>query len=165
MESKLGPSEEADYIKALNYSFLLLRYRLRSKNEMISRLKKKKYGSAVIKRIVRYLSQYNYINDKEFCRVFIESGLQKGWGPRKIDFNLAKLGVDVRLRSEMLGRGVDYSFQIQRLIDKKDASLGPVKDKIAAKKKLQKILRYLLNRGFSYQDIMKEMEGRKIINI
>jgi regulatory protein len=159
MKSRLS-SESAGYTKALNYSFLRLRYRSRSKNEIISRLDGRRYDGKTIRKVVSYLVQYNYINDKEFSRAFIEAGIQRGWGPRKIDFNLAKLGVAARLRTELLSRNVDYSCQIKHLIEKRDRSLGPVKDRAAARKKAQKILRYLLGRGFRYQDVIREMEDR-----
>ncbi|MBU2436171.1 MAG: recombination regulator RecX, partial [Candidatus Omnitrophica bacterium] len=95
-------SEGSLLAKALNYSFLLLRYRPRSREEIISRLKEKGYPSSLIEGTLDYLEEKNYINDEEFARTAIFSSLQKGYGRRRIEFMLKKLGIEQSLIEESL---------------------------------------------------------------
>lgn len=68
-----------EYRKALNYSFLLLRYRGRAKQEIRDRLKKKKVSGPTIKAVLRYLEENNYVNDGDFVSNFIREKLSKNW--------------------------------------------------------------------------------------
>jgi regulatory protein len=143
-----------DYTKALNYSFLLLKYRPRSFQEIKSRLKRKGYSSFLIDKVSAYLAENGYINDEEFSRVFIASLLAKGWGIRRIDLALKQLGIDENLRQ-------------QALKDNREACRGRLREIIerkihkyrGAKSAYQKIVRYLVSRGFDYEDIFRELDN------
>ncbi|MCF7870046.1 MAG: RecX family transcriptional regulator, partial [Candidatus Omnitrophica bacterium] len=76
------------FSKALNYAFLLLRFRPRSESEIRTRLKKRKVPLSVIKEVIDYLKGSNYINDQEFIKSYIDSCLAKGWGPIKANVKL-----------------------------------------------------------------------------
>jgi regulatory protein len=140
-----------DYKKALNYSFLLLKYRPRSRAELIARLKRKKISSGSIKKVIGFLEEYNYINDEDFARGFVSSCRNKGWGPKRIFINLKKLGVDEQLIDKNLKKKKDYSEEIKELIEKR-------MNRYKGKNKYQKILRFLLNRGFYYRDIVSQLQ-------
>lgn len=141
-----------DFRKALNYSFLLLKYRPRSRGEIEERLKRKKYTSSVIIKVLSHLEGYSYINDEEFVPLFISSCINKGWGRRKIDFALKKLKISRSLRERFLSsRSIDRG-KLQQLIDRK---LQFYKGK---KNIYQKIVRFLVGRGFEYKDIFRELK-------
>lgn len=140
-----------DYKKALNYSFLLLKYRPRSRAELIGRLKRKKISSYAINKVIGYLEEYNYINDEEFARGFVSSCRNKGWGPKRIFLGLKKLGVDTQLIDKNLKDKNDYSEEIRELIAKR-------MKRYKGKNKYQKIMRFLLGRGFYYQDIVIQLQ-------
>lgn len=140
-----------DFNKALNYSFLLLKYRARSKGEIISRLKKKGYDSSLIEQIINYLQKNNYINDIEFTRLFTLSCQEKGWGPKRINFKLKKLGISEDLIEQVLKDKKIFQEKIKELIEQKlKYYRGP--------KKYQNILRFLATRGFAYEDIHAALE-------
>lgn len=82
-----------DLKKALNYSFLLLRYRARAKEELTKRLKIKEYSSGIIRETLTYLEKNGYIDDEKFAQLFVSCYLDKGWKPRRINFKLKELGV------------------------------------------------------------------------
>jgi regulatory protein len=144
-----------DFNKALNYSFFLLKFRARSKNEIASRLKQKSYSSCVIKQVLSYLEESNYINDEDFTQCFVNYSLEKGWGPRRIDFNLKKLGISYELRKQALAADIDYRAKIRDIIKKKTAYYR--KEKVEGRKIWQKISRSLAAKGFNYDDIFREM--------
>ncbi len=132
--------------KALNYSFLLLKYRARTKFEIISRLRRKGYGLALSKKVVAHLKENNYLDDEDFTSLFIAGALEQGWGPRRIDFKLKQLGIGSKLRQSGLV-GLNYGKKIQELIKKR----------IKGKHSWSKIIRFLAARGFDHRDISQEM--------
>lgn len=142
-----------DYSKALNYSYLLLKYRPRARREIVERLSKKGYSSSVIDKVVSSLENYNYINDEEFTRLFVASSRLKGWGRKKIDYALKRFGITEALREEALKDKLKFREDLKELIEKR---LSRYKEK---KNAYQKIVRHFAARGFDYSDIIKELEG------
>jgi len=143
---------DQEFKKALSYSFVLLKYRARSRYEIITRLKKRNVSESTIQSVVDYLQEHNYLNDKEFVRLFISSSLHRGWGPHKIDFSLKKLGIDQILREAVFENTECYQQVMQPLIEKK---IIQYKHK---KNPYQRIVRFLVGRGFSHPQIMQELE-------
>ena len=144
------------FSQALNYCFLLLKYRGRSSFEIISRLKDKGCSKPTAEKVLAYLKTHNYINDSEFSRSFAGWCLQKGWGPRKIDFRLKELGIDAKLRKAALASRSSYQDKIKEIIAKK--VLSDTKDgRINCPKLKAKIIRHLAARGFDYQDIYQQL--------
>ena len=149
-----------DFNKALNYSFLLLKYRARSRAEIASRLKKKGYSASIIEKTIAYLKEANCINDEDFVENFVNYSLEKGWGPRRIDFNLNKLGISCELRKQVLERQIDYRPKIREIIKRKLTYYKKSGDR--DKGIWQKISRSLVAKGFSYEDIFREMKDMEV---
>jgi len=145
-----------DFNKALNYSFFLLKYRARSKAEIGLRLKKKGYSSDIIEQTINYLEENNYINDEDFVKNYAAYAQDKGWGPRKIDFNLKKLGISDELRKFALEVNSDYKGKIREIIMQKITHYK--KSGIPQQKIWQRILRSLVAKGFNCEDIFREMK-------
>lgn len=148
-----------DFNKALNYSFLLLKYRARSRNEIISRLKKKEYAPLVREKVVNYLEENNYINDEEFVHLFLSYSLEKGWGPVRIDFHLVKLGISPQLRKQALREYSTYDDRVREIIQKKLEYYKAKKPAIPAPKIWQKIGMHLARKGFDCKVINQEMDN------
>ena len=148
-----------NFNKALSYSFLLLKYRARSRNEIVFRLKNKGYASAVREKVVSYLKENNYINDKEFTRLFVSYSLEKGWGPVRIDFNLKRLGISPQLRKQALALDFDYSDRVREIITKKLEDYKKKKPPLPRLKIWQKITTHLARKGFDYKIINQEMDN------
>ncbi len=142
--------------KALNYAFLLLKYRPRTTKEISVRLKNKKFPKVVIKKVIIYLKEYHYLDDREFARVYTKEKLRHGFGQRKISFALKKLGIPFDLIESSLDelkREIDCHQILKELIDKLLLRYES-KDR-----KKERIIRYLLNRGFNYDEILTFMES------
>ncbi len=148
-----------DFNKALSYSFLLLKYRDRSSSEVASRLRIKGYASAIRKEVIEYLKENNYINDEDFARLFVDYSVEKGWGPRRIEFNLKRLGIPSQLRKQVFKKGCIYNKKIGEIIQRKLTYYRAKKPAIPAQKIWQKITAHLINRGFEYGAIYQEMRN------
>lgn len=146
-----------DFKKGLNYSFLLLRYRARSNSEIISRLEKKGFGSSVRNKIVNYLKEYGYINDKDFAYSFLVYAKGKDWGPVRVDFNLRKLGISQKLRQKVLADYIDSDEKIRELIERKVGHYSKNYPKISPKKMWHKIRSQLVAKGFNHDSILREI--------
>lgn len=142
-----------DFRKALNYSYLLLKYRPRSRQEIVERLKRKNYPASIIEKVISSLEENNYINDEEFVRLFVASSLSRGWGRKRIDYTLKKLGIDEDIRAAALLDKQAFREKLRELVEKK-ISRNKAKDK----KSYQKIIRNLTAKGFSYEDIIRELD-------
>jgi len=138
-----------EFRKALNYSFLLLKYRIRSKKEIYDRLRRKKFSPHIIKKTLDFLKSSGYIDDDLFASVFVKEKLNKGCGKRRIYFELKRLGINSSLiKKEIESINPDiYKDIIQKIIDKR---YSRYKD---SKNKRGKIIRYLYSRGFTREEI------------
>jgi len=135
-----------DFSQALNYAYLLLKYRARGKREISERLRRKKYSPPVIKETIDHLEKSGYINDSEFSLNFAVSCREKGWGPEKIKFKLKKLGITDNLIQAALEDKAVFREKIKELAEHKlQYYRGP--------KRYRKIIRFLAARGFAYADI------------
>jgi len=148
-----------DFNRALNYSFLLLRYRARSRVEIDSRLKRKKYSLSVREQVLNYLEENNYLNDKEFAYSFANYSFEKGWGPRRIDYKLKELGIPPKLRKQALAEDFAYDDKIREIIQRKLKHYKSSKPALPAGKVWQKIAMHLERKGFDYKSISQEIEN------
>lgn len=145
-----------DFNRALKYSFLLLKYRARTREEIAARLRRRGVVAAVIEKVLSYLQENNYVNDKDFTRSFIASSLAKGWGPRKIEFKLRQLGIPPQdITPDLFGDEAARRRRISELIDKR---INYYKQG----NKYQKTLKYLVACGFSCSDVIVQMQDKGI---
>jgi len=140
-----------DYTKALNYAFLLLKYRPRSQEEIKRRLKRKGYSPALIESVLQYLLTHRYLDDRAFAHMFVGDCLLKGWGARRIDFALKQLGVAESIRKEVQPDKGEVRKRLREIIQKKISYFQ------SKKNAYQKCMRYFLARGFSYADVTDEL--------
>ncbi len=143
--------EEKEFRKALNYSFLLLKYRERSSWEVETRLKRKRFSSDVIKKVIDYLKENNFIDDKKFALKYAEEKLLQGFGKKLINFQLKRLGIKPSIIEETFK-------QLQTTVDTQKI-LKELIIKLKQKKDRGKIFRYLYQRGFDFEEIEKAYEN------
>lgn len=147
-----------NFNKALSYAFLLLRFRLRTQEEMIRRLKEKGASASVVVKVIDYLKGCGYLDDKKFIKDYLEASLEKGWGPVRVDFNLKKLGVSDKLRAEAVKATEAQSKSlIKELLDEKIFYLVENNPFLDKKKIKEKTVRFLANKGHNYKDIYRQL--------
>lgn len=135
------------YQKALQYAFLLLKYRGRTVLELKTRLRRKKFSKNIIEKVIGYLSDARYIDDREFAFSYARQKSRDAFGERKVAFELKKFGIDQETIREALTAAVDEFDKIEMiksLIQRKCRN----KTRPAA-------IRYLAQRGFPYEDIIQ----------
>ena len=101
------------------------------------------YQTAVIDEIVERALSAHLISDTRYADVFIRSKINMGWGMNKIVCELSRRGIDV---DELDGWPYDYlnpEDELARAIDLAE------RKSISGVNVQQKLVRYLISRGFS----------------
>ncbi len=140
-------------LEAKKYAFFLLKFRLRSEQEIVSRLEKKKFNESIISQTVEFLKAKKFLSNEEFARAWLESRLKKSLGLRRIIQELKEKGVSREIIDSNISRiKEDYSEkEIVAEIFKK--RMSKIKG-IYAKKAKARVYAYLLRRGFSMDTVM-----------
>ena len=144
--------------KAKNYAFLLLKFRLRSENEIRQRLKKKKFDTQIIENVVSFLKDKGFINDNYFAKTWVESRIKKPLGLRRLKEELKIKGIDKEIIEERINE-IKKNYPEEEIIASiARERLKRIKD-IDPQKAKKRIYAYLLRRGFS-PDIILDVVGQ-----
>ncbi len=128
-----------------NYALNLLSKSVKTEKEIITKLKKRGYVSEIIDKVIFKLKDYGYVNDEEFAEKYINS-YSKNKGKRLLKNELKLKGVsDAIIEDKFLS--VENELETAIKIAEKY-----VKNKPTDIKTKQKCYKYLLSKGFSYDD-------------
>jgi len=132
---------ESYYYKCLN----LLSFRQRSRLELINYLKKFKLKTNQINQIIEKLSYNGYLQENKFLKSYIHDSLYLNFkSKRKIRYELIKKGFSAQQLESVLSQFSDQETLIN-LIKKKQ--------KMTKYTDQKKMINYLINQGFDYEDI------------
>jgi len=134
------------------YVSLLYRYRLRTRKELIYRLKSKGFKKEDIDIIIEELEKEGLIDDERFARLFVDIELEKGvYGKEVLIKKLLGKGVEYEVARKVL----DELWNEDRIVEKGREVFKKLKKK---EKNLNKIINYFLRRNISYE-IIKKITG------
>ena len=132
------------YNKALD----LLSRREHSQKEIKLKLQKKFKNSEEIYEVIEKLVANNIINDTRFTEHYINARKRRGFGAKKISYELISKGINESIIESLLSNIDDWKELAKKEFNKKYKD-GPSDDfKIRSKQK-----NFLLNRGFSFEEI------------
>ncbi|RUM91382.1 MAG: hypothetical protein DSZ26_00895 [Thermovibrio sp.] len=142
---------------ALSYAISLLSKRDYSVKELLRKVKAKfpDLKEEELKLLEEELLESKFLDERKAVVNYFLSKIEKGWGKRKIKMNLLKLGFPEELIDEVfLTFPFDYSFIVQELGKKYE---------LENRKERERAKRFLLQRGFSFQEmheILRMIKGR-----
>jgi len=146
--------------KALNKALEIISRRIHSEKEVRDKLRKKNFRSDVIDKSIENLKKIGYINDEIFAREWLESRISyKPKGRALIKRELLYKGVN----PEIMERVLELVYNKDR--EKKELErLYRERKKIIGKKHQEKdkLVRYLISRGFLWEDIKDTIETENI---
>lgn len=148
-----------DEEKARAYAFLLLKFRLRSENELEARLKQKGFSEQISKDTVNFLKEKEFIDDRVFAKGWVASRLKRPFGLRRIKQELAQKGLDKEIIEDSLAQAKkDYKEGqiVRQLAGQRFSRLKGIEPQKAR----MRVYAYLLRRGFSpdiVNDIVKQL--------
>lgn len=153
---------EDNYIKAKNASLHFLESSFKSAKQVVDKLVLKEYDVKTIDRVMKFLKEYEFIDDKRFVELFIKEKVRSS-GKNKIKFTLIKKG----LPEELINEGLDtitseqQSLIALKLGEKKIAIL--FKSEKDTRKLYKKTADYLVRNGFDFE-IVNDVLNKVIKN-
>lgn len=140
---------------AYNYSISLITRQDYSEYKMRKKLSEREYDEEEIDETIEKLFDQNYLREEEYTRQRIKGMLVKGYANRHILQKLKSehLEPDESIINEIRSeQGFEVPSEVNRLIDKKLRYKEIPTDYEGSNKLKQKVLRFLLSKGYSYQE-------------
>jgi regulatory protein len=128
--------------KALNY----ISKTLKTKRQVFDYLTKKGYSEEISYQVIDKLKEYKYLDDENYSKRYIES--INSQGPKLVQYKLMGKGVKKQdIDKAFEDAEVDYNAMALAVLEKY------LRSKEITKENLAKAYRYLLGRGFSYEQV------------
>ena len=121
--------------KAKAEVFKLLSRRDYSEKEIREKLLKKGFSEEIVERVVEYLKEEGYINDIELGERLKELAIERGKSKLYLKKKLYQKGIS----------NIEISYD-----EELKAAVNLLKKKYKKEKDYRKVLKFLINRGFSY---------------
>lgn len=107
--------------------------------------------------IIMYLIKENYLNEERFTRSYIRGKFyMKSWGRNKIRIHLKQKQITEKLISKCMNEIDDKDYE-KNILKTWEAYYSKQKGLKEYQKKI-KTTRYLLSRGFEYEEILRVVE-------
>lgn len=128
----------------------------KTENEIRTLLSSENFGEEIIDEVVNYLIEYGFVDDESYALLFCrDKGNINGYGPVKIAYILRQKGID----DATITHGLEeYTAEIEQAKIASIVEKKYLRDGILQKER-EKIIRFLLSRGFHYNEI-KEVLSR-----
>ena len=137
--------------RALN----LLKVQDRTEGEMSRRLSQDGYPEAIVQETIAFLQEYHFVDDARYAANYLQMhGKRKSQAELKL--YLQRKGVPREIiREQLEGAEHDSGEAIRALLEKKHYRAGETEPE-----QEKKIIAYLMRRGFSWEDVRREMKGQ-----
>lgn len=135
---------------ALHY----LKFRPRTVFEIEQKLKIKKFDDEEIKKVITVLKKNKLLDDESFTKMWIhDRNLFKPTGAIRLRLELVKLGVDKELITKLI-KDQDEVLLARQAAERKKRLYA----KYESQERREKLLAFLIRRGFSYSSAKKALE-------
>lgn len=128
-------------------------YKKRTENEVRKKCATLNYENDYIDEILDYLKDAGYVNDEIYIKKYIEEIIKlKHMSAAQIRNDLVRRGIDSNLIENIINDDVINDFELesaQYLVNKKYKSGDEI----------EKIKRFLLNKGYSYSNVSKAIDN------
>lgn len=146
---------ENERAEALNKAVGYISKYLKTKREIKDYLLRKGYSEEIAWYCIDKLKEYGYVNDEDYSKRFIESNA-KNQGKRLLEYKLMMKGV----RKEDIGAAYENA-DIDAKENAKNIAEKHLRNKEINKENLAKTYRYLIGKGFSYEEASYAIDQMK----
>jgi len=158
-EKEIEQIEKEEVVaKAFNAAANFLRARERSEKEIRNKLRTKEYSENIIEKVLEKLKELNLVDDKRFAEMFVRDRMKlKPKGKKSLEIELKQKGIDNKIILEVLDHLINSESEkelLERVLEKAKKKYGD----LSVLENKQKIVRYLISRGFSYDLINSNLE-------
>ena len=141
---------EENLINCKETALKIIERSYKTKKEMTKRLIEKGYALEEINETLKFLEEYNFINDESYAKAFINDRT-KTQGKQKIKYALKNKGVSDEIIEEELSK-LDMEKEKENAnilaLKKYNVLIKRENDKYKLK---EKIIRFLISRGYNYE--------------
>lgn len=146
--------------RALDY----LAHKPRTETEVRRKLRQKEYSEPVIESVIERLHELSYLDDAEYAEQYVERRFaSKGYGPVRIRQELRKRGIDRHLAETAVDDFFEDESTLAAAREKAQKRWSRIAREDDARKRRDKLYRYLKRRGYTYDTIrvvIDEMEAQ-----
>ncbi|AVM66825.1 hypothetical protein C3V37_02790 [Peptostreptococcaceae bacterium oral taxon 929] len=137
--------------KAYNYAIKYLK-NIKTKKDVYDYLIRKGFTDEETSEVCDYIEEVGLVDDDLYVKFFVEDSFRiKNKGTRKIVYELKQRGIDDDKINEAIEEASD--MQYDALKEAYERKLESTKSENDQYKRKNKIIRFLLSRGFDYSDI------------
>lgn len=150
--------EEDNYIKGKNQALKILEKSYKSEKEILDKLIIKGYSLKTVERIIKFLKEYDFINDEKLAERYIEEKRSSN-GKNKIKYALMKKGIREEIINQKLNcieENLEEDGALKLARKKYNSLIKSEDNSVIIKKKLSE---YLFRRGYNWEDIKKILKG------
>ena len=150
-------SMEDEFMKCKSSALKIVERSYKTEKEIVNKLISKDYSKESINRVVEFLKEYNFINDRSYVKMYVKDKINSQ-GKNKIKYNLKRKGISDELINEELSK-IDYEDSKDGAIALAQKKYNELQRRESDKYKLsQKLYRFLISKGYNYDlasDVMK----------
>lgn len=137
--------------KAYNYAIKYLK-NIKTKKDVYDYLIRKGFTDEETSEICDYIEEVGLVDDDLYVKFFVEDSFRiKNKGARKIVYELKQRGIDDDKINQAIEEASD--MQYDALKEAYERKLEATKSETDEYKRKNKIIRFLISRGFDYSDI------------
>ena len=137
--------------KAYNYAIKYLK-NIKTKKDVYNYLIRKGFSDEEASEVCDYIEEVGLVDDDLYVKFFVEDSFRiKNKGARKIVYELKQRGIDDEKIEEAMEEASDMEYEA--LKEAYERKLEATKSETDPYKRKNKIIRFLISRGFDYSDI------------
>lgn len=137
--------------KAYNYAIKYLK-NIKTKKDVYDYLIRKGFTDEETSEVCDYIEEVGLVDDDLYVKFFVEDSFRiKNKGARKIVYELKQRGIDDEKIEEAMEEASDMEYEA--LKEAYERKLEATKSETDPYKRKNKIIRFLISRGFDYSDI------------
>lgn len=115
--------DEEDYIKCKNDALRAVEKSYKTEKEIINKLIEKGYSDKNINRVIRFLKEYDFINDCKYVELYVDEKIKKR-GRKRIKYELLKKGIEENIINDKLDNiSYEYESSIIKVLAEKKYSI------------------------------------------
>ena len=154
--------EQDRFVRAKLAALEYIAYKPRTEGEVRQKLRSRRFQEETIDSVLERFRELGYLDDETYARSFAKSRLRsKGYGPRRIEQDLRKRGVDRTTIAHTLQELEETENPLEAALQQAEKRWKRLQSENDPRKRKKKLMDFLLRRGFSY-DIVKKATQQTI---
>ncbi len=144
--------DQAALKKARSRALRFLTYRARTVKELETYLQQKEFAAGIVTSVIAEMKDYGYLDDNKFARDFVNYRKSRGYGKKKIQYELRLKGIARDCIEELIADSFDREEELNIIRDMLSKRMPT--DGVIDRRWVIRQASYLARRGFQENLIM-----------